>query len=186
VAVALALEWVAAEFDPAVVVVWRHPFNLVPAWIEQGWTYADKAVATAAVRARFENTSVWPPPEPGVRAAAWSACAESVLLSEIATRHDDWIVLSHETQTLDASKAFVHLYERLGLTWTDEVERALATSDRPGSGYATNRPAAEEAQRWRARLSPRDQDVVAAAVRDFEETSPIAAAMWRASPAVES
>lgn len=185
VVVALALEWVAQQFDPTIVVVWRHPFNLVPAWIDQGWVGADKTATTDAVRARFEGTAAWPPPPgSGARAVAWAACAESVLLHETAGKHPDWIVVSHENQCVNPETGFRDLYARLGLEWNDRVVRALTASDAPGTGFETNRRAAEEPKRWRARLSPEEQKQVADVVRAFEDVSPVSAELWRASPAV--
>ena len=185
VVASLALEWIEAEFDPAIVVVWRHPLNLVPAWTDQQWLSAAKTSSAEAVRARFERSPVWPAPEGrGARAVAWAACAESVLLHETAAKHPDWIVVSHENQCLNPATAFADLYARLGLTWTDLVERSLTESDVPGSGFETKRRAAQEPKRWSTRLSPAEQQDVGEIVRAFEELSPVSADLWRASPAV--
>ncbi len=185
VVAALALEWIAREFDPEIVVVWRHPLNLVPAWIDQGWLYADKQQATPAVRARFEHTSAWPPPSgPGPQAVAWAACVESVLLHETAAKHSDWIVISHENQCINPTTGFRALYDRLDLDWSDRVVRALTASNAPGTGFDTNRPASDEPKRWRSRLSPAEQHDIGEVLRVFEDVSPVSAELWRASPAV--
>jgi len=185
VAAGMALEWIEQEFDPRFVIVWRHPLNLLPAWIDQGWLSADKSAMAEPVRARFQNTPAWPPPPgPGTRAVAWSVCAESVVLHETTVKHPDWIVVSHEAQCLNPATGFRNLYARLGLEWTDATARALAASDTPGQGFATNRRAIEEPKRWRARLSPAEQHDAGDVVHAFESVSPISAKLWRASPAV--
>ena len=33
----LAVEWIAAQFQPRVVVVVRHPLNIVASWMDLGW-----------------------------------------------------------------------------------------------------------------------------------------------------
>jgi hypothetical protein len=185
VAASLAIEWIAHEFDPRVVVVWRHPLNLVPAWIEQGWRTADKASATPAIRSRFETTPAWPPPTgEGVRAVAWAVCAESVPLLETAHAHPSWRTVSHEQQSLRPLAAFRELFDHLELSWTDDVEQQLMATDRSGSGFATNRRSAEEARRWQSRLTGADQDEILATVELFEKLSPVSADLWRASPAM--
>ena len=153
--------------------------------MDQGWLSADKTSTTDAVRARFDGTAVWPAPQgPGPRSVAWAACAESVLLHETTAGHDDWIAISHENQCMNPATAFADLYARLGLSWTEEVTRALSASDAPGTGFATNRRAAEEPKRWRARLSAAEQHEIGDVVRAFEEVSPVSADLWRASAAV--
>ena len=179
-----AIEWIAHEFDPRVVVVWRHPFNIVPAWQDRGWP---RLPPSDAVRARFEGTAVWPPPtEKGVGAIAWRACAESIRLLEVVDRHKDWTLVAHEEQCLDPPAAFHRLFDRLGLEWSEEVRQRLEVSDRPGKDYVTNRVAADEPLRWKSRLDAAQQDEVRSVMDLFEQVSPIAAATWRSSPAVRS
>jgi hypothetical protein len=185
VAASLAIEWVAQEFNPRILVVWRHPLNLVPAWIEQGWRTAEKASSSPAIRSRFETTDAWPPPAGGgVDAIAWAACAESVPLLETAQRHPSWRLVSHEQQSLNPVAAFHDLFDQLELSWTDNVERALIASDRSGSGFATNRRSSEEARRWQSRLTPADEEEILTTVELFEKLSPISANLWRTSPAI--
>lgn len=180
-----ATEWIAREFDPRVVVVWRHPLNMVPAWQDRGWP---KLRPSGAVSERLEGTAVWPPPaeEGTIRAIAWRVCAESVRLLEMVDRHKDWMLVSHEKQCLDPPAGFRELFARLDLDWSDRVRQRLEASDRPGKDYATNRIAADEPLRWRSRLDRTEQDDVRAIIDRFEEVSPTAGAVWRSSPAVAS
>jgi hypothetical protein len=184
VAARLSLSWLASEFDPTMVVVWRHPLNLVSAWLQRGWQTANIGVSSPAIRARFEGTAAWPPPDSGLPAMAWALCAESAAMLEDATKDPAWIVVSHEEQSLSPPTAFRVLFDRLGLTWTDAVEQELRGADADGSGYETKRRAAEEPQRWRARLSKHEQLEVLDTISRFEDVSPAVRALWSASAAV--
>lgn len=180
-----SIEWVAHEFSPAIVIAWRHPLNLVPAWRERGWKNLYEV--DPDIRDRFENTVAWPPPtREGFERSAWIVCAESVLLFERIDRHPDWLIVSHERQCLDPPGGFRNLFDRLGLEWTGEVEERLGATNNPGSGYETNRRSAEEPLRWKFRLSAGEQAEVLGVIDRFQQVSTVAAALWLSSPAVSA
>ncbi|MGH2726159.1 MAG: sulfotransferase, partial [Actinomycetota bacterium] len=169
-----SLEWIEAEFHPTVVLVWRHPLNLVPSWRERGWGPDFFLGAARSIRARFEHSAMWPPPREGFGRIAWVVCAESALLLETAHKHPDWLVVSHEGLTLDPPHGFRSLFARLGIAWPDELDRRLALTNAPGSGWETQRRWAEEPLRWREKLTAEEQREVLDLVRGFEQISPIA------------
>jgi len=181
----LSLPWIDHAFDPTMLVVWRHPLNTVSAWLERRWDTFATLQSSPALRARFEPTAAWPPPSgTGLRQAAWAVCAASVVVLEDASAHPDWIVVSHEQQCLDPVGEFRKLFDRVGLTWTTDVEHSIVAADAGGSGFDTIRRASEEPQRWRARLSADDQREILEMISTFEELSPHTRALWSASPAV--
>jgi hypothetical protein len=69
-------------------------------------------------------------------------------------------VVTHEALCSDPEAGFVRLGGRLGLTWTEEAQRFLLASNRPGDGYSTNRVWAEQIDGGRARLDLADQEQV--------------------------
>lgn len=201
-----ALEWIEHEFTPTMIVVWRHPLNLVPSWLERGWKGnvefpserfieaareagwewdAEELTSRgAAVRARFENTSVWPPPEEGFRRTAWIICAETALLLETAEQHPAWIVSAHERLCLDPLQGYRAILEQLGIAWTEDVEQTLIRSNIPGAWLESRRRWAEEPLRWQTKLKLEEQAEVLDVARSFERESESAAAAWRDSPAL--
>lgn len=201
------LEWIAHEFAPEVVVIWRHPMNLVPSWRDRGWSanviLGDPRIAeffattrwgpddfpvggAKALRDRFERSSLWPPPtDEGLARTAWVLCAESVVLMETAAAHPEWTLIGHERFCLDPAPGLRAMFARFGIQWVDEIDRLLSVSDRPGSGYEKNRRRAEEPMRWKQRLNPAEQEEILAVVRAFEGESDVAAAAWRNSPAMD-
>jgi hypothetical protein len=181
---ALSSEWLAAAMDPAMVIMWRHPINIVPAWVERGYP-AVAMNALKAVRARFEGTGVWPPPDgEGLDPTAWAACAIGVILLEAASRHPDWLVVSHEELCVDPLGAFRSVFARLELPEPDDLAARLAETDRPGTGYEINRETALQPRRWRQRLQTSEQEIIFDTVRRFAETSEVAASAWAGSPAL--
>jgi hypothetical protein len=184
VAAQLAVDWIAAALDPKLLVVWRHPLNLLPSWLRLGWVGAELAASRPAVRERFESTSVWPPPEEPVRSTAWAICAQLTLLLEAAERQPRALVLHHERTVLDPHRAVRRAIEHLGLEWDGAVGTRLDDTDRPGEGWVPNRVAAEEAGRWRTRLASGDVATVLDVAERFQGESGVAAVAWTSSPAL--
>ena len=176
----LALEWVAARFEPRTIVVWRHPLNVVASWLERGW----QSLERPALVARFSGSAVWPPPSDPLLALAWEVCASTVALLESAGRVGA-LVLGHEASAVDPAGSGRSALVHLGLGWHDDVAASITGHSSPGTGYSTQRIATEEPARWRARLDPPTVDGIRAVVRAFEDACPVAAATWPSSPAVD-
>jgi len=151
----LALEWVASRVRPRVLVVLRHPFNTIASWLEFGWggCYLD---THPKVRERFADP--WAFPQLGedrslVAAVTWEVALFTSVLRAAVQAHPDWLVISHESLCADPLDGFRKIYADLGLTWTQGVERFVRDSNRPGRGYETARLAADQADRWKHRLT---------------------------------
>jgi hypothetical protein len=157
---ARSLEWLAERFEPAVVVVERHPFAVIGSWAELGWSGfldADPAAVTEC-RAVFGVE----PPRIGaswVDRAAWHLGFLSGLLGRARDRHPEWQVVGHETLCAAPEAEFEDLCARLGLVFGAGARRFLLASNRPGKGYSTNRIWSEQLRR-RPRLSPSEEERV--------------------------
>ena len=57
--------------------------------------------------------------------------------------------------------------DRVGLEWTDRAEAVLAASNQPGEGWSTQRVAAAQPGRWRARLTAEEQALAASWLAKF-------------------
>jgi hypothetical protein len=152
----LALEWVASRFGPRVVIVLRHPLNTIASWLEFGWggCYLD---THPKVRERFAGPWGFPDVPEGrslVSAVTWEVALFTSVLQAAAEGQPDRLAISHEALCADPIGGFRGLCADLGLEWTDEAERFVRESDRPGTGYETARVAAEQPDRWKSRLSP--------------------------------
>jgi hypothetical protein len=171
---ALALEWVVARIEPRVVVVRRHPLDVVTSRVELGFLdHARQYLDEEAVAERVER---WPcPPRPTTDDAfvhlVWLAAFEMSAYDEVASRHPDWIVVDHEDLCLDPVAKFRRLVADLGLEWTEACERYLESSNRPGDGFDTKRVSSELSGKWRNVLSDQEIDTARELVSQF----PIAA-----------
>jgi Sulfotransferase family len=151
---ALALEWLAERFSPRVVVVLRHPLNIVASYLEFGWLDAGLHASTLV---RSRHVPPWVPAVPlgaaPVTRVAWQTALLSSVLQEALDRHGDWHAVHHEDLCRDPEGGFRRLYDQLGLTWTEAAAGFLRTSNRPGRGITTNRVTGDQPERWRHRLT---------------------------------
>jgi hypothetical protein len=170
----LAVEWIAHEFDPRVVVLFRHPLNTIASWRDMGFVASgarnprEHAVLTEVAAARW---GVGPPPvdAPDMAQHAFEFGVLTNALADAVARHPEWIVARHEDLCIDAPTRLRELGERVGLEWDDAADRFVRESDREGAGFATTRVAREQADRWRDRLSAEDVDAIRAVLHAFPD-----------------
>lgn len=171
---ARALEWVADRFEPAVVVVERHPFGVISSWRKLGW---DDFLDTdrGALRHSAAVLGVDPPPPgaPWLERAAWHYGLLSSHLRAAQRRHPDWLVVRHEVLCAGPEPAFRRLCDRLGLQFTGEAARFLAASNRPGDGYSTQRLWHEQIDGGRSRLASAERALILATLDAFEGAVPM-------------
>jgi hypothetical protein len=172
---ARSLEWCAERFDPAVVIVERHPFGVIASWRKLGW---DDFLDAEPAALRFATAALGVDP-PGRRAswlerAAWHYGLLSAHLAAARRRHPEWVVVRHERLCAGPEPAFRRLAARLGLSFGEEAARFLAASNRPGDGYSTNRLWHDQVDGGRRRLSPAERALVEAALARFTGTVPMA------------
>jgi hypothetical protein len=167
----LALEWIANRCDPAIVIVLRHPLNVLASVLELGLPDRDRGLdADPVIRERIMEPLGIAAPPPGASdpaRSAWQVGLLTAALEAAAARHPDWIVATHEDLCVDPIEKFRPLCERIGLPWSPGVERHLAESDRPGSGFSTNRVRSDEPTRWRQRLNAQQLDEIVPVLRGF-------------------
>jgi hypothetical protein len=183
VAAYCSLEWFQARFDPRMIVLWRHPLNVLASWLEIGWRGAQFAAGQRALCERFERTALWPPPSDPVTGLEWAVCASTVVVLESAARTRA-VVRAHEDNAREPAAAIAAMLDHLGLAWTGAIDTALADHDRPGNGWTAQRVAGDEPQRWRTRLDAAVVAEMTVWLDRFGDESPIAAAAWSTSPAV--
>ncbi len=181
---ARSLEWLAERFGPAVVVVERHPFAVIGSWAELGWNgFLDTdPSAVAECRAAFgveppRNGASW------VGRAAWHFGFLSSLLTRALDRHPEWHVARHEVLCARPEAEFEELCAQLGLRHGAAARRFLLASNRPGSGYSTNRVWAEQVDRRHLRLDPSQQDEVSEVLSRFSPAAPLPSPVAARAPA---
>jgi hypothetical protein len=164
-----ALEWLTDRYRPLVVVLQRHPLNVVSSWREMGIPVFDLATRPAILN-RHARPRGLEPPAPGTSELvrmAWCVGLLSTVLGEAIDRHPDWILATHEDLCADPGGTMRELAGNLGLQWNSAIDRFLAESDRPGKGLAPVRVTREQPQRWRARLTATEVEEVNSVLGDF-------------------
>jgi hypothetical protein len=166
----LAVEWIAARMQPDVLIVQRHPFNVVASWVENTWGGC-ALEAHPEVRERFGRRFGLPelaPDASPLGRVAWEVGLFTSVLEAAADEHPQWHGAGHEDLCVDPHQKFRQLYERLSLTWTEAADRFLDEANRPGTGYIINRIAAEQPERWRRRLSTEQLEEVWSVLSRFD------------------
>ena len=165
---ALALPWIRARFDVDVIVVRRHPLNVLASMFDLDMPDRDRGLDRLP-RVVRDYATRWgvDPPAPGATPLERAAWQVGLLQSALVEERDVTTTVVHEDVCLDPAEAFRALFETLGLRWTDAVREHVRASDRPGSGYKTARVAAEQPERWRRRFDDGEVAVVRAVLAAF-------------------
>jgi hypothetical protein len=156
---ALALDWIADRFRPAVLVVERNPLNVLASWAELDYVRSAREREVMEAYAQ-EQWGLTPPASDASRleVQAFAFGVQTSALRAAGTRHPEWVRTTHEHLCVDSPTRFAALATELGLDWGADAERFLEESDRDGTPYRTLRRTEEQPDRWRERL---DADQVA-------------------------
>jgi Sulfotransferase family len=159
----LALEWLASAFDVEVLVLFRHPANVLASWMEVNLKDARNSTLEIRPDIRRRYVDRWGVPLPGpdpVERMCWRIGLLLAALEESTNRHPEWHRRSHEHLCEDPDVEFRRLYDELGLTWTAEVGKFLEDKNTPGTGFQLKRVASELSDSWRDRLDEHHLDVL--------------------------
>ena len=126
----LAIEWIVERFRPRVLIVDRHPLNVLASWIELDFVRDGREAASVAdyARRRFGVE----PPSPDDPQLVQQAFYFGVLASGLRAaveRHPEWTTMSHEELCVDSDTRFEALATGLGLEWSDEARQFLDESN---------------------------------------------------------
>jgi hypothetical protein len=74
-------------------------------------------------------------------------------LRATAAQDSTCVLVQHEDAACNPYEEFRSVFARLGLAWTRDAETTIASSARPGEGYATRRTADQATGRWKTELT---------------------------------
>jgi hypothetical protein len=161
-----ALDWLTSLFDIDVLVVSRHPAEILASWIEVDLQEGESLIS-APLESRDEvqkrYLDRWGVPQPGpdrVERMCWRIGLLQAALEEQAGRHPEWHHRTHEQLCSDPEREFRHLYQELGLAWTQRTDWYLEEKNTPGTGFVAKRVASELPGAWRQRLDGGQVDVL--------------------------
>ena len=170
---ALAAEWLFDRWHPRVLVVRRDVRNVLASWLAIGFGGPRQPVLAGMVDEARQRWGVTLPVSDDAHERAAVACTVMMLaLYEGVRDHDEWRVVDHEAACLDPVARLRDAAISIGLEWTSAAEEFVVESDRPGTGYSTQRVAGDLPDRWKSRL---DDEHVALIERTLER---VPAALW--------
>ena len=153
----LSLSYLTQHFYPKVVLVFRHPANIVTSYLQLQLPDADRKVFIQnklqhdylhPFMSKIENLH-----EPlslmGLQIAIHYYVWEQQLM-----KYQNWITVSHEKLCRDPIGVFKDLFTKLGLEWNDVVRRYLKYSNTAGAGYEIKRIASSQIDKWKMELTP--------------------------------
>jgi hypothetical protein len=154
-----AVDWIAACYQPRVIVIQRNPLNVISSWAELG-VHGFDLLTRPRIADRYLHRLGVVPPGPDAsqlqRIAAWVGVLTTVLNEELE-RHPDWLLVTHEDLCAAPETRIRDVSEWAGLTWTSAAASFLQESNRPGEGFSSVRITRDQPGQWRRRLS--DQQV---------------------------
>jgi len=151
----LALDWLDSEFKVDVLVLLRHPANVLASWMQVNLKDARNSTLETRPEVRTRYLDPWdvrlPGPDP-VEQMCWRICLLTAALEDAAERHPRWLVRTHEDLCHDPVTKFQTLCHDLGLEWTDRHHDYLVSHNTPGDGFKLRRVAEDLPNAWENRL----------------------------------
>jgi Sulfotransferase family len=163
-----ALDWLTSEFDVDVLVLLRHPANVLASWMGMNLKDSRSSVLETRPDIRAGYVERWGVPLPGsdlIEQMSWRIGLLTAALEEAAARNPRLHVRVHDALCVDPSAQFSELFDELGLEWSDDTDQYLRDHDTPGEGFTVFRVASELSQGWEEKL---DDDQLATLRRVLE------------------
>ncbi|MGF1452299.1 MAG: sulfotransferase [Opitutales bacterium] len=168
----LSSDWIARNFDVAVLVIIRHPGAFTDSLRRMGWE-PDLAMFTSQpglVRDHLQEI------QPTLRAydndfitrAALSWKLIHTVLQTYIERHPEWIVRTHEQISLNPVDEFRELYRTFDLTWNATIATQIAEQTGEGNQPDANsteqhvlkRDSRANITRWQERLNADEMEII--------------------------
>jgi Sulfotransferase family len=151
----LSAEWLADSFDVDVLMLLRHPANVLASWLEVNLKDSRNSTLETRPEIRARYLEPWGVPLPGpdpIERISWRIGLLVAVLEDAQSRHPEWHVRSHEQLCTDPVAEFQKLYAEMGLEWGDSATEFLDEHNTPGSGFVVKRVASELSDAWQRRL----------------------------------
>lgn len=153
----LSLAFLHHHFRPKIVIVIRHPANIVSSHrkLDNPDIWRNIFNQKALLQDHFDDykDEIWQLDNPLEKAGAQVAAFYYVIAKQLQS-HPDWIVAKHEEFCLNPVNKFRELFEKLDLQWTEEVQNHISELNKTGEGYDYKRVAEEQIDKWKRRLNP--------------------------------
>ena len=151
-----AIQFLKKHFDFRLVLVFRHPANVIASYIrmksEEGNRHVfhqpdlmNDLLQRYAHRLKELDS---PLSLMGFQVALFYYYWESIIL-----KSEEALVLEHEDLCVQTEDKFGKIYESLDLEWNDKVVSYIQRHNKEGEGYEINRLAKKELNKWKNKLT---------------------------------
>ena len=163
-----ALDWLRANWDPVVIVCFRHPLDVVASGLALRIPYALEWLApTARAQAHARYGVAEPSATDPVTSMAWRTGLLMSILDQHVRDHPEVNVAEHEYLCEAPVDRMRDLVGSIGLDWSPDAERFIGEHDAPGAGFDIIRVASEQSGKWRSRLSDDEARRAASVLAQF-------------------
>lgn len=147
-----AASWLSAHFNLNVLWIRRHPLAILASWLRM----------QLPDRHRFSLAGYFPAlggshstrlSEADIQSVNVLAALLKVQQMQIQD-NPEWIIEDFENLCLDPQLSFQALFKEIGVAWSPACEASLQASQKPGSGFQTNRIAQQQTNKWTSELEP--------------------------------
>jgi len=166
--------WLASRFGTRNVVMIRHPAAFAGSLKEKGWTHPFahflqqpllmrehlEPFAREILRFAREERDVV-----DQAALLWKVIYATIL--RYRERHPDWIYLRHEDLSRDPVEGFRVVFDKVGLEFSAETERAIVTHSFASAAAGLRRDSRANVNTWKQRLTGPEIERVRTAVADI-------------------
>ncbi len=164
-----SLEWLTQRYDPRVVVIQRHPLNVVSSWRElkiPGFDLTSRPALLEKYRDRFEGDPL-DANASELTKTAWQVGLLTTAIGDVLDKNPQWLMVDHEDLCDDPSVKIRAVCDRLGIPWSSSVDDFLNESNRPGEGLKPVRVTKEQPNRWRGRLTDDEVEEITSVLGRF-------------------
>jgi hypothetical protein len=153
----LAIEFLKNYFDFRLVIVFRHPANVIASYLqlksEDGSRdiFEQPDLKNDFLQPYLDRIKELESPLSlmGFQIAIFYYYWENTVL-----KNGDTLVLQHEDLCVQTEEKFRRIFKSLDLEWNDKVVSYIQRNNKEGEGYQINRIAKNELDKWKKKLTP--------------------------------
>ncbi len=168
----LCLEWLDFHFPVEMIVVLRNPYSLYASYkrmkLPDGHRNLLIQPALQSDKLKYISKSAdisMPRLEDPV---AFQIMFIYKIIQTQLGRHPDWKLISHDRLCITPYEDYKHIFDELGLLWSDKTNDRIDSLNRPGKGFAPSRISKQQPFKWKSELITTDRKAIEDWIDRFE------------------
>lgn len=167
----LALEFIDRHFDPDLLVIFRHPANVINSYLTLGlndrWRniFSQEKLIDDYLSAYMDKVETL---DDSLERVAAQVGAFYYVLERQLRENPEWTSVRHEQLCVDPKVEFKKLYTEMGLKWTPEIADYIDRLNTEGEGYAVRRITGDQIDKWKRNLNRSEVEKIARGFTIFD------------------